>query len=62
MIVLFVVVAVLAIFVAVLVTRANARRDAALRAETEHARQVAEEAKCVTPPAAQPKAKRKTRR
>lgn len=37
-------------------------RAAALRAEVEHARRVAEEAKCVTPAAAQPKPKRKVRK
>jgi hypothetical protein len=38
------------------------KRAAALRAETEHARRVAEEAKNVTPAAAQPHAKRKPRK
>jgi hypothetical protein len=42
--------------------RKNTRRDAALKAETEHAQRVAEEAKCVTPAAAMPKAKRKVRK
>jgi hypothetical protein len=37
-------------------------RAAALRAEVEHAQRVAEEAKCVTPAAAQPKPKRKVRK
>ena len=42
--------------------RKNTRRDAALKAETEHAQRVAEEAKCVTPAVVQPKAKRKVRK
>ena len=40
--------------------RKNTRRKAALKAEVEQ--RVAEDAKCVTPAATQPKAKRKVRR
>lgn len=37
-------------------------RAAALRAEVEHAQRVAEDAKCIAPAAAQPKAKRNQRK
>ena len=53
---------VIAIFVTVVVVKRNSDRDAALRIETEHAQRVAEDAKCITPAAAQPKAKRKPRK
>lgn len=42
--------------------RKNTRRDAALKAETEHAQRVAEEAKCVAPAAAMSKARRRPRK
>lgn len=53
---------IIAIFVTVVVTVRNADRDAALRAETENARRVAEDAKCVAPAAAQPKPKRRPKK
>jgi hypothetical protein len=42
--------------------RKNTRRDAALKAEVERAQRVAEEAKCITPAAAQLKPKRRPRK
>lgn len=55
-------VVVVAILVAIIVAVRNAERDASLRAETERAHRVAEDAKCVTPAAAQSKAGRKVRK